>query len=45
MALTIATESLIPDGKLYIWNVERDKICDYDFMNRTNETNEPMAAR
>lgn len=43
MALTIATESLIPDGKLYVWDVEKDKICEYDFMNRTNATNEPMA--
>lgn len=45
MALTIATESLIPDGKLYIWDVERDKISEFDFMhlsgtsNGTTETN------
>lgn len=30
--VTIATESLVPDGKLYIWDVERDMVGDYDFM-------------
>lgn len=37
MALTIATESLIPDGKLYIWDVERDKISGTS--NGTSERN------
>lgn len=31
MALTIATESLIPDGKLYVWDMDRDKLAIYDF--------------
>lgn len=34
MALTIATESLIPDGKLYVWDMDRDKLAFYDFKNR-----------
>lgn len=40
IALTIATESLVPDGKLYIWDVEKDRLCHFDFMNKqtTNET-------
>lgn len=33
VALTIATESLVPDGKLYIWDLERDKLGEYDFLN------------
>lgn len=37
LALTIATESLIPDGKLYIWNMEKDKLCYYDFLNRNHQ--------
>lgn len=38
MALTIANEALIPDGKLYIWDMERDKLGEYDFLNRNKET-------
>lgn len=34
MALTIATESLVPDGKLYVWDVEKDRLCNYDFLNK-----------
>lgn len=36
MALTIATESLVPDGKLYIWDMERDKLAEYDFLNKSS---------
>lgn len=38
VAVTIATEMLMPDGKLHIWNIERDSVCEYDFMNK-NERN------
>lgn len=31
IAFTIATANLIPDGKLYIWDVETDLLLDYDF--------------
>lgn len=42
MALTIATESLIPDGKLYIWDMDRDKLAAYDFMNRKSANDEEV---
>lgn len=32
VAITIATESLVPDGKVYIWDVERDIVGEYDFL-------------
>lgn len=32
VAITIATESLVPDGKVYIWDVERDIVGDYNFL-------------
>lgn len=35
LALTIATESLVPDGKLYIWDMDKDRVSNYDFLNRT----------
>lgn len=38
MALTIATESLVPDGKLYIWDMERDKLAEFDFMKRHKQS-------
>lgn len=31
IAFTIATANLIPDGKLYIWDVETDLLLEYDF--------------
>lgn len=43
MALTIATESLVPDGKLYVWDMDRDKLAAYDFMNRTADDNLPSS--
>lgn len=36
IALTIANESLVPDGKLYIWDVEKDRLCHYDFLSKQN---------
>lgn len=33
IALTVATESLVPDGKLYVWDVEKDRLCNFDFLN------------
>lgn len=32
VAVTIATENLIPDGKIYLWNLEKDIIKSYDFL-------------
>lgn len=34
IALTIANESLVPDGKIYIWDVEKDRLCNFDFLSR-----------
>lgn len=31
MAITIANESLIPNGKLYVWDIEKDKVMVNDF--------------
>lgn len=36
LAMTIAASNLIPDGKLYIWDLEHDIVFDYDF-KRSNE--------
>lgn len=32
VALTIANESLVPDGKLYVWKLESDLISSYNFL-------------
>lgn len=32
VAITIASESLVPDGKVYVWDVERDIVGEYDFL-------------
>lgn len=34
VALTIATESLVPDGKLHIWKLESDSMLTHDFLKR-----------
>lgn len=34
VALTIATDSLVPDGKLYIWKLESDSVLSYDFLQK-----------
>lgn len=31
-ALAIANEKLVPDGKLYFWNLEHDSMAFYDFL-------------
>lgn len=36
VAMTIATESLVPDGKLHIWKLESDTVMAFDFLQ--NET-------
>lgn len=36
VAITIATESLVPDGKLYVWRLETDSIVFYDFLQKEN---------
>lgn len=36
VALTIAAANLIPDGKLYVWDIEQDDLSFYDF--RKNES-------
>ncbi|XP_063697892.1 intraflagellar transport protein 140 homolog [Culicoides brevitarsis] len=33
LAMTIANENLIPDRKLYLWNIEKDKVMFFDFMD------------
>lgn len=38
IALTIANESLVPDGKIYIWDVEKDRLCNYDFLSKQMPT-------
>lgn len=42
--MTIATESLVPDGKLHVWNIERDTVTHYDFINRNGDASEPGEA-
>lgn len=37
LAMTIATESLVPDGKLYIWEMEKDRLFNYDFLNKNKQ--------
>lgn len=36
VAITIATESLVPDGRLYVWNIERDSVIQHDFFGPKN---------
>lgn len=36
LAMTIATESLVPDGKLYIWDMEKDRLSNFDFLSKSN---------
>jgi intraflagellar transport protein 140 len=36
VAITIANETLIPDGKLYIWKLETDAVVSYDFLQKDN---------
>lgn len=38
VAITIATESLIPDGKLYVWSIERDLVSEFNFIGNRTET-------
>lgn len=37
VAITIANENLIPDGKLYIWKLETDTVVSYDFLQKDND--------
>lgn len=37
LAMTVATESLVPDGKLYIWDIEKDRLSSYDFLNKNQQ--------
>ncbi|XP_058442990.1 intraflagellar transport protein 140 homolog isoform X2 [Malaya genurostris] len=34
LALTIANEQLLPDGKLYLWNLESNSIQHYEFLTK-----------
>ncbi|XP_055845818.1 intraflagellar transport protein 140 homolog [Episyrphus balteatus] len=38
LAVVIANESLMPDGRLYCWDFERDIMRHYDFMTDTEES-------
>lgn len=40
VAITIATESLVPDGKVYIWDVERDIVGEYNFLLKNKISDE-----
>lgn len=40
--IIIANENLIPVGKLYIWNIETDKVLSYDFMENLEEPRLPL---
>lgn len=44
VAITIAAESLVPDGKLYVWNIERDTVAHYDFFNKNDNSSEAKEA-
>lgn len=33
LCMLIATENLLPDGKLYLWNVQEDHLSHFDFFN------------
>lgn len=39
MAFTLAAANLIPDGKLYIWDIETDDIMKYDFRKHDGLSN------
>jgi intraflagellar transport protein 140 len=34
VAMTIATESLVPDGKLHVWKLESDLVLSHDFLKK-----------
>lgn len=34
LAITVATEQLIPDGIVYIWNIEKDTVSSFDFLGK-----------
>lgn len=38
VALTIAAANLIPDGKLYVWDIEHDNTHIYDFKKNTENS-------
>ncbi|XP_050298165.1 intraflagellar transport protein 140 homolog isoform X2 [Anthonomus grandis grandis] len=40
VALTLAASNLIPDGKLYIWDIETDELSTYDFRKYDGIDNE-----
>ncbi|XP_059617138.1 intraflagellar transport protein 140 homolog [Phlebotomus argentipes] len=33
LAASVATESLLPDGKLYLWDIEKDVVHPFDFFS------------
>lgn len=37
IAFTIATANLIPDGKVYVWDVESDSLFEYNFRKGSEE--------
>ena len=37
VAITIANETLIPDGKLYVWKLETDTVIFFDFLQKDNK--------
>lgn len=41
LAITIATEQLIPDGLIYIWNIEKDTVNSFDFLGKYGSQPQP----
>ncbi|EFA08985.1 Intraflagellar transport protein 140 homolog-like Protein [Tribolium castaneum] len=41
IALTLAAANLVPDGRLYVWDVENDNLLSYDFHKYGNFDLEP----
>lgn len=42
LAVTIATEQLIPDGLIYIWNIEKDFVSSFDFLGKYGSQSQPV---
>lgn len=43
IAVIIANETLVPDGKLYIWHIEKDTVMEHDFLHNYSMASNHMA--
>ncbi|GAB0089345.1 intraflagellar transport protein 140 homolog [Sergentomyia squamirostris] len=43
LAATVATESLLPDGKLYLWDIEKDVVHPFDFFTTVTKNDHYFA--